>query len=95
LFRRRLIHFSCIHQLSLANGMHNFNPGNRTTRSPKGFEAQHRAHQPFDGLVVLFDKVVEIFGVPENDRGVMVTGSCTSSLRIIEPDLSEILIRSE
>src|SRR5262245_65869358 len=34
-------------QLSLTNGMHDFNAGNRTACGPKGFEAEHGTSDSF------------------------------------------------
>src|SRR5262249_25055006 len=60
-------------QLSLTNGMHDFNAGNRTACGPKGFEAEHGTSDSFYRSMVLLNEVVEIFGVADEDRGVVVT----------------------
>ena len=58
-------------QLSLVNGMHDFYAGDGTPRRPKGFETQHRTREPFHGSVVLLDEIIEIFGVANNNGGLM------------------------
>ena len=35
------------------------------------FEPEHRPCDPFDGSVVLFHEVIEIFGLADNDRSAM------------------------
>src|SRR5712691_9558915 len=60
-------------QLSLANGMHDFNAGNRTASRPKGLESQHRAYLSFHHAVILFNEIVEIFTLADEDRGMVVT----------------------
>src|SRR4030095_10275973 len=67
LFGRRLIHLSCVHQLPFANGMHALNAGTRTPRCPKRVETEHGPRDPFDRPMVLFNEVIQIFGVPDQD----------------------------
>src|SRR6185295_18228389 len=59
-------------QLSLANGMPHFNTGNRAAGRPKGLESQHRAYLSFHRTVILFNEIVEIFTLADEDRGVVV-----------------------
>ena len=51
----------CSSQLPLANRVHDFNPGNRTTRRPKRFEAEQGMRDVLDRSLALFHEVVEIF----------------------------------
>src|SRR5829696_7961384 len=59
------------HQLPFANGMHDFNPRDRTARCPKGFEAQHRTRAPFYCSMILLHDIIEIFGVADHDGRLM------------------------
>src|SRR5215475_2717935 len=59
------------HQLPLANGMHDFHPRNRTPRCPKRLEPEHRTSEPFHGAMILFDDIIEILGVMDEDGGLM------------------------
>jgi hypothetical protein len=68
-----LILLSCFNQLSLTNGMHNFNAGDRTARSPKGLEPEHRTDDAFHCSMVLFNEVVKVLGVADEDRSVVGT----------------------
>src|SRR5919108_2044785 len=67
LFRRRLGSGSGGFQLSLANGMHDFDAGNRTACGPKGLKAEHRPHLAFYRAMVLFHDIVEILALPDGD----------------------------
>jgi hypothetical protein len=58
-------------QLSLADGVHDFNTAKRTARGPKGLQSQHRAYLSFHRTMVLLHKAIEIFGVPD-DKGRLV-----------------------
>ena len=57
--------------LSLANGMHDFNPRDRTAGRPKRLKAQHRVSEPFHCSVVLFYHIVEILGVTDRNRSLV------------------------
>ena len=52
--------------------MHDLHTRNRTTRRPKGLEAQHGTREPFHGSMVLLHEVIEILGVPD-DNGCLVS----------------------
>jgi hypothetical protein len=54
-------------QLSLANGMHDFDPSDRTARRPERLEAQQRPSLAFHRAMVLFHDIVEILALPEGD----------------------------
>src|SRR5262245_29838626 len=54
-------------QLSLANGVHDFNTHNCTPSRPKRFEAQPRPHLPFHCAVILLDDIVKIRALPDSD----------------------------
>src|SRR5689334_6502780 len=56
-------------QLSLANGMHDFNPGDRTTRGPERFEPEHRFHHTLHGSMILLN------GLLTNDKFCFVRTS--------------------
>ena len=51
----------------LAHGMHDFNPRDDTTRSPKGFAAQHQTCNASARSVVFFDNVIEILRAAYDD----------------------------
>jgi hypothetical protein len=46
-------------QLSLANGMPDFNPGDRTTRGPERFEPEHRFHHTLHGSMILLHDIID------------------------------------
>ena len=54
-------------QLALADHVHEFNSGESCRGGPNGFEPHHRPHHSFDGSVVLFDDVVQIFDPTDLD----------------------------
>jgi hypothetical protein len=41
--------------------MHELDSGNRRCGSPKLLEAKHRPEPQFDGTVILFDEIIQIF----------------------------------
>jgi hypothetical protein len=78
-------------QLSLANGLPDFNTGDGTTGRPKRFTAQHRVREAFDRSMVLLHEVVEIFGVPDDDGRlvdlIVVRDSGSVAATLINGDL--------
>ena len=55
------------HQLSLANGVHDFHTSDRTAGRPQRFKAQHGIREAFHRTMVLLHDIVEIRGVADND----------------------------
>ena len=45
-------------QLPFANGVHDFNPRDGTTRRPERFEPQHRSHHPLHGSMILLNGLI-------------------------------------
>ena len=69
--------------MPFANRMHDFNPRNRATGSPKRLEAQHGMKNPFDCSMILLNEVVEILGLTDLDGRlvdlvVVTNGSCVA-----------------
>ena len=58
-------------QLSLANGVHDLNAGERTPGRPKRCESQHRPHLAFHRPMVLLHDMVEILALPDSDAGLV------------------------
>jgi hypothetical protein len=79
------------YHLSLANGMHDFNPCNRTARGPEGVESQHGANDPFHRSVVLLYDSIRILRVTDNDRGlvcfVVACDRCRVAAALVNRDL--------
>lgn len=49
------------HHLTLANHVHEFDPGQDFGGRSKGFETEHGSGDAFDGSVILLDDVVEVW----------------------------------
>ena len=47
--------------------MHGLDSGDDDSSGQEGLETQHRSRNPFDGTVILFDDVVEIFILAHQD----------------------------
>jgi hypothetical protein len=45
--------------------MHELDAGKRHRRRPEGFETEHWSRQSFDGSMILFDDVVEVFDLTD------------------------------
>ena len=54
-------------ELPFADHVHRFDVRNECASAAKCFESQHGSHDAFDGLVVLFDDVVEVFDLAHLD----------------------------
>ena len=67
LFRWRWTLLSCARQLSLADGMHDFNAGKRTPGRPKRLESSHRLHLAFHRPLILLDAMVERLALPDGE----------------------------
>jgi hypothetical protein len=78
-------------QLSLANRMHDFHPGDHTARRPKRFASSHGTHEPLPCPMVLLYKVVEILALPDYDRCLVtlsvVGNRCCVTATLINRDL--------
>src|SRR5262245_5122496 len=85
-------------QLSLANGMHDFHPRNRTPRCPKRLKPQHGTSEPFHGAMILFDNIIEILGVSEEDGGlvplVVALNCCRVAATLIDRDFLRHSLRT-
>ena len=70
--------------------MHHFHAGNRAAGDPKGFEAQHGAHEPFYCSMILLHDIIEIFGVADHDGRLMsfivVRNGCRIRAALINGD---------
>ena len=70
--------------------MHDFNPGNRTPRRPKGLETQHGARPPFHCAMILLYNIIEIFRVADNNGCLMslvvVLNRCRVAPTLIDGD---------
>jgi hypothetical protein len=51
--------------LPFANRVHDFNPRDRTTRTPERFEAEHRSHHPLYGSMILLHDIIHSPYAPE------------------------------
>ena len=71
LLRRRLRRLLYGLELPLANHMHDFNARDRTPCCPERFEAEHRSHYPLYGSMILLHDIIEVFGVADNDGGLV------------------------
>jgi hypothetical protein len=71
-----------VDQLPFLDHVHQLDPRQSALCSPKRFEPQHGPGDPFDGAMVLFDDIIEIFHLADDDRGPV--------LRIIASDGSRI-----
>ena len=49
-------------ELTFANAMHQLDAGNRDGRVSESLEPEHRTDALFDGSMILFDQVAQIFG---------------------------------
>ena len=58
-------------QLPFAYCVHDFNPRDGTPRTPERFEAEHRSHYPLYGSMILLHDIIEVFGVADNDGGLV------------------------
>ena len=58
-------------QLPFADHVHELNAAKDDACATKGFEAQHRPNDPLNRSVVLFDDVVEILALSNDDRRVL------------------------
>jgi hypothetical protein len=56
---------------SLANRVHDFSAGDRTARRPKRLKPKHRTRESFHGAVVLFHNMIKIFGMADNNGGLV------------------------
>ena len=50
-------------QLTFANLVHGFNSRQEYASTTKGFEAQHRPNDTLDDSMILFDDIVQVFGL--------------------------------
>ena len=57
----RWTQFTCDQQLALPDHVHQFDSGEGYSGGPEGFKTEHRSSLSLDGLVMLFNKVVEVF----------------------------------
>src|SRR5262249_16138560 len=80
-------------QLSLANGMHDFNAGNRTAGSPKGFAPYHWPHLAFHCAVILRHDMIEIRALPDADAGLVGALVVGDRRRVTPPRADQNLLR--
>ena len=59
-------------ELSLANHVHELDPGQDLGGRSKGFETEHGSGDSFDGAVILLDDVVEVFDLAHHHRKLLV-----------------------
>ena len=53
--------------LPLLDHVHGLDSGDEDSSTPKGLESEHGSGDPFDGPMVLFDDVVQVFGLAHDD----------------------------
>src|SRR3954469_14858635 len=80
-------------QLSLANGVQDFNAGNRTAGRPKGLEAKHRTREPFHCTMVLFHNVVAIPALPDRDGRLVALIVVGNRCRVAATLINRALLR--
>ena len=59
-------------ELSLANHVHELDPGQDLGGRSKGFETEHGSGDAFDGAVILLDDIVEVFDLTNLHRNFLV-----------------------
>jgi hypothetical protein len=69
-------------QLPIAYCVHDFHPRDGTARRPKGVDTVHGTHEPFYCAMVLLDTIIEIFTVPNDDRGLVRLAVTLDSRRV-------------
>ena len=82
----RLGHSSGGFQLSLPNGMHDFDTGDRTPGRPKRLKAEHRPHFAFHRAMILLHDIVEILALSDGD-GCLVGPVVLRNRRGVAPTL--------
>ena len=71
--------------------MHDFYPRDRTAGRPKGLEPEHGTRQPFHCSMVLLHDIIEIFGVADDDGGLVRLVVVRESLPCCSPLLSMVI----
>ena len=78
--------------------MHEFNAGEHAVDGAERFEVEHRPGNPFDGAMVLFDDVVEVFDLAHQDLHVAASVDRIDRRHVgaalVHRDLFRIAVRS-
>jgi hypothetical protein len=60
--------FAAVFHLPSPDHVHEFDAGGKDAGAAKIFEAERRSGSTFDGTAVLLDDVVQVLGLPDDDR---------------------------